>query len=185
MDRQRTVLLALAIALLCLPMPGFVASAQQVNALCIGTFHSPKGFGLSIQTQTDDISFDSISLTADLRGVVDGEYSKPGFKATATRDLIFSSFVREGMDIDLYAGPGLTAGYVHDADAPLQLMAGVAGAFGARFTFERHFTVCLELGCDLALRIWQDERFGNIKLSTYKSGICDVALPQVLINWRF
>lgn len=161
------------------------SSAQEANALCIGTFHSPKGFGLSVQTQPERPSFDSVSLIADLRGVISGDSGKPGIKLTYTRDIIFAHRDYDGMGLDLYAGPGLTAGYVHDQAETLHPIAGVSGVWGGRFTFDRHFTINLEFGCDLAYRMSKNERYGNIDLSTYKSGLYHIYYPQLLIHWRF
>ena len=176
---------ALVLAVLAVSAPSHRASAQAFNALNAGTYQSPKGFGLSLQVQNDSVSFDALTVVADLRGVIAKGYSTPGIKCTYTRDIIIKHIDREGCGIDFYAGPGLTAGYVHDGGEPFCFIAGMSGVAGGRFSFDRNFTINLELGGDIALKAGKDYRFNRLKINDYRSGFYYILCPQLLIHWRF
>lgn len=165
-------------------LPG--AMAQGRTSLSVGTFHSPKGFGASVEVQgADHKSFDAFTLMADVHGILMGEFSTPGYKFSYTRDIIFKHVDKSDHSIDYYAGPGLTAGYARDINEPHSLIAGLAGAGGCRFVFERGITVNLELGSDIAFLVNRDERYGNLEMKLYKSGIYHILYPQLRIHYQF
>lgn len=164
---------------------GFMVSAQDRNSLSIGTFHSPKGFGICLETNSDPVSFDAVTLIADMHGVLTGEHPRPGAKFTYTRNIILKHFDKEGYYVDLYAGPGLTTGYARDISKPLCLIAGMSGVAGSRFTFSRNLSINVELCTDIALEICRNSRYGNIDLSLYKSGIFHFFFPQLRIHYIF
>lgn len=179
----RTVALMIAIALIQTLWTN--TSAQVRNPFSIGTFHSPKGFGVCMETNSDSLSFDALTLIADMHGVLTGEHPRPGVKFTYTRDIIFRHFDKEGYYVDMYAGPGLTAGYARDVSKPLCLIAGLSGVAGTRFTFSRNLSVNIELCADIALELCRNSRYGNIDLSLYKSGINHIFFPQLRIHYCF
>ena len=176
---------ALIIAIILIRTSGFTVSAQDRNPLSIGTFHSPKGFGICLEANSDSVSFDAATLIADMHGVLTGEHPRPGVKFTYTRNIILKHFDKEGYFVDLYAGPGLTAGYAHDISKPLCLIAGMSGVAGSRFTFSRNLSINIELCTDIALELCRNSRYGNIDLSLYKSGINHFFFPQLRIHYIF
>ena len=119
---------AALVAFFLLPALAWRASAQEPNTLSLGTFHSPKGIGLCLETQKEDSSFDSIDIIVDMFGILRGEYSSPGIKATYYRNIILRQYESDGCLADFYAGPGVTAGYVRDIHEPFSAVAGMAGA---------------------------------------------------------
>jgi len=177
--------LKLWITLLVLPALAWQAPAQELKSLALGTFHSPKGLGLCIESQQEDKSFDSLDIVADAFGILRGDYSTPGIKATYYRGIILKHRHGEDCDADFYAGPGVTAGYVRDIHEPFSAVAGMSGVIGGRLYFDRkRLVVCMEAGLDLALELNRNNRYRNIDLSLYKAGIYHVFYPQVRILYR-
>ncbi len=176
---------SLLVAALLLPALAWKAPAQEVKSLSIGTFHSPKGIGLCMELKQESASFDSFDIIADMFGVLNGSHSKPGIKATYCRDIILKHSSHDEYDLDLYAGPGITAGYVRDINEPMSLVAGMSGSAGCRLFFDsRRVVVYLELGLDLAAELNRNNRFRNVDLTIYKSGILHVFYPQVRLLWQ-
>ena len=181
----RTPAISLLIAAFLLPALAWKAPAQDAKSLSIGTFHSPKGLGLCMEVWQESTSFDTFDIIADMFGVLNGSHSKPGIKATYCRDIVLKHIVREEYDLDLYAGPGITAGYVRDINEPLSFVAGMTGSAGCRLFFDsRRVVVCFELGVDLAAEVNRNNRFRNVDLNIYKSGILHSFYPQVRLLWQ-
>ena len=177
--------LTLLVALLILPASAWLAPAQDFKSLSLGTFHSPKGLGLSIESQQEEKSFDSLDIIIDTFGILRGDYSTPGFKATYYRGIILKHRHTEDYDADFYAGPGVTAGYVRDIHEPFSAVAGMAGVIGGRLYFDRKkLVICFEAGLDLALELNRNNRYRNIDLTLYEAGIYHVFYPQVRILYR-
>ena len=183
--KGRVPAVSLLIAALLLPALAWKAPAQDVKSLSIGTFHSPKGIGLCMESRQESASFDTFDIIADMFGILNGSHSKPGIKATYCRDIILKHFDHDEYDLDLYAGPGVTAGYVRDINEPLSLVAGMTGSAGCRLFFDsRRVVVCIELGLDLAAEVNRNNRFRNVDLTIYKSGILHTFYPQIRLLWQ-
>jgi hypothetical protein len=173
------------LVLVILPAFACQAPAQELKSLALGTFHSPKGLGLCIESQMDDTSFDSLDIVADMFGILRGDYSIPGIKATYYRGIVLNHHRGDGFDSDFYAGPGVTVGYVRDIHEPFSAVAGMAGVVGGRLYFDsKRLVVCMEAGLDLALELNRNNRYRNIDLSIYKAGIYHVFYPQIRILYR-
>lgn len=164
-------------------MSGLAAAAQDIAPIRLGTFQSPKGLGVCAEFQQDPSSFESVTFDADIFGIIIGNYSRPGYKFTYTHDMIVDSYDRGDCALELYAGPGITAGYVRDINKTYSLVAGISGVTGMRFLFERRLSVNLEIGADLAFTISKDERYGTNDLSLYKTGLLHFFYPQIRIHW--
>jgi hypothetical protein len=183
--KGRMPALSLLIAVIIMPALALEAPAQDSKSLSIGTFHSPKGIGLCLEIQQNRDYFDSFDVIADMFGILNGDYSRPGYKATYCRNIILKHFHHDEYKLDLYAGPGVTAGYVRDIHEPMSIVAGLAGSGGCRLFFDnKKLVVYLELGLDLAAEINRNNRYKNIDLDIYKSGIMHVFYPQVRILYN-
>lgn len=158
------------------------AHAQERNDLMIGTFHSSKGFGICVEPVVDSLNFDSLTLYADMYGVLTGDHSTPGFKATYSRNMIFKKYEKEDYTISLYGGPGLAAGYVRDINAPTSFVAGIHGTIGALFTFKRNICVSAGFSSDLAFKLNRNNRNKSLEFSLYRSGIYHIVYPEVRIQ---
>lgn len=179
----RTITISMAILLS--SATAFKAGAQDGHSFSLGTFHSPKGFGFCAETVKDSLSFDAFTLIADMHGVLTGEHPRPGVKFTYTRNIVFKSIDKGNYIIDLYAGPGVTAGYLRDMHKSYGFMAGLSCLSGARYSFPTNLSVSIELCADIALEINRNQRHSSYELSLYKSGICHAFFPQLRIQYRF
>lgn len=168
---------------LALMLSSVAAAAQDVASIRLGTFHSPKGIGVCAEFQQDSTSFDSITFDADMFGIIIGTYSRPGYKFTYTHDVVIHSYDRGDCTLETYAGPGLTAGYARDISKTYSAIAGLSGAVGMRFLFNRSLSVNMEIGADLAFTIHKDNRYGKQDLSLYKAGLLHFFYPQIRIQW--
>lgn len=178
----RKPVLALFGAFLFLTVSAWQAPAQEYKSLSFGTFHSPKGLGISMETQLDQGSFDSIDVIADIFGILRADYSTPGIKATYYRGIVLDKRRHDGYDWDFYAGPGVTIGYVRDIHEPFSAVAGMTGVIGGRMSFfEKRIVICMEAGMDLAVEMNRNNRYRNVKLTLYKSGLLHSFYPQVRI----
>lgn len=168
-------------------LPAFSSnvSAQDFSRFSAGTFHSPKGFGICLEAQSDSLSFDAVSLIADMHGVLTGEHPRPGVKFTYTRNIIIKHFDKEGYFVDLYAGPGVTAGYARDISKPLCFIAGLSGAAGSRFTFSKNLSINVELCADIAIELCRNSIYNTLDLSLYKSGLYHFIFPQLRLHYCF
>ena len=99
-----------------------------------GILNSPKGFGISLGIQQSDRRvYNTVSLTADLDGILNGTENTPGVKFTwLHQNQLRGGVIREDVDYSFYLGGGFTTGWVRDHGAPdrnhgpiLGLAAGV------------------------------------------------------------
>ena len=183
--KGRMPAMSLLVAAIIMPALALKAPAQDAKSLSFGSFHSPKGIGLCMEFQQEQAYFDTFDIIADMFGILNGDYSRPGYKATYCRDIILKHFHQDEYKLDLYAGPGVTAGYVRDIHEPMSIIAGLSGSAGCRLFFDsRRLVINLELGLDLAAEINRNNRFKNIDLDIYKSGILHMFYPQVRILYK-
>lgn len=174
--------LALFSALILLTASAWQAPAQEYKSLSLGTFHSPKGLGVCMESQMEQGSFDSLDLIADIFGILRADYSTPGIKATYYRGIVLDHRHHDAYDWDFYAGPGVTLGYVRDIHEPFSAVAGMTGVIGGRMSFfGKRIVICMEAGTDLAVELNRNNRYRNIKLTLYKSGLLHSFYPQVRI----
>ncbi len=73
--------MAALVAIMVLPALGWKASAQYATSLSLGSFHSPKGIGLCLETQQEASFFDSYNIIADMFGVLRGGLFHSGHKS--------------------------------------------------------------------------------------------------------
>ena len=163
-----------------------ILSAQESRGerLFWGTFHSPKGFGFSLETGGESGHFRSISAYADLSAILRGDAYVPGYRTTYLYNIILKDFRRDdGMLCQLFAGPGVTAGYVRDHDLMKGIIGGLAFAAGARFEFPSRFSVTVEFQGDAAVHIHRHA--GGTDLRMYENGLRRIYYPQLIVSYRF
>lgn len=183
MERRKKVLWVLVTVLVLAVSPSTYASAQDIPRMDVGTYQSPKGFGLSIEPFKDSLSFNSFTILADMFGILLGDYYSPGFKFVYCRKFIFNQKQNTDYVLDFYGGPGLLVGLGRDFHAPMSIISGMHGCIGGRFSFKRRLSVSFELGADLALKMNKNSR-GNPELSIYRAGILHALYPEIRIQYN-
>jgi len=178
--------------LLLLLLPTLGLEAQEA-----GLFNSPKGFGASFRFAPQDGVFHTATAFVDIYGVVTSRCSNPGVRANISRmyELRRWSDVG-GADVLLYAGPGITAGFVRDhdkgrgidlsslvADNP-GLIFALSGGAGFRFGFGGKVALDLSLSADAGIHIRRNEKehgYTAASLSVFNNGLLQVLYPQLTI----
>ena len=141
---------------------------------------------------------DILTLRTDFYGVLTARTHEPGVCLSYLHDYVF--FEREGEDfyLQLHAGAGGMAGYVHDFERgfysafdrelehPRGWVAALAGNLGLRLDF---FWLPLTLDFSLTaapgVHLRTDPDTGAMILSFYRNGIFQAYLPQINLMYRF
>lgn len=107
------------------------AKAQPRSA---GGQFSLNGIDVSFQHSVRDTVFIELNAGIDLLEVLDGRTAKPGAKARLTYNFIFWNRKYESGTMSLYAGPGISAGYVRN-EGTFGPAIGICGQFGLEYSF--------------------------------------------------
>lgn len=161
------------------------AQAQTGRSFEVGTFHSYKAIGFDIDVVSSADQYDTFQLVADMHQVFSGKRPAPGIRAAYIHNVVLKHFTFDG-DVEalLYTGPGLTLGYVRDGAKPFGIMTGITGVLGARFILSHNITICTEIGTDISLFAGRNQRYNNIDLTLYESGLKNIIYPQLKIMYR-
>jgi len=172
------------------------AAGQVVSA---GLFNSFKSIGACVELASgkNGNSRIQINLCADMYGIADTRSDCPGVTANITFNRTVASFKLKEATCRLYAGPGLSIGYVSDNEqgghdgkkAVLLQNKGVAGAmsarFGSSFVFGRKISLDVSLTADVGLHIRRQEQKDALLVTFYKNGIYRSFYPELRIQYHF
>ncbi len=139
-----------------------------------------RGAGLTADIyRKNSPEFTSVTVVADLHGVVTGKDINPGIRANMIHNFIISSKDLDGGGKYLfYGGPGITAGYTRDNGMDFGPVAALSGRLGMSFLFNR-ITVSLGVTADLGLHLLINNQFTDKELSLYKDGIYHAFVPEM------
>ena len=156
----------------------------------MGILSSPKVFGISLGIQQEDRRvYNTVSLAADLEGILDGTETTPGVKFTwLHQNQIRGGVIRDDIDYRFYLGGGFTTGYVRDHGDPGRNMGpilGMAAGAGVLFLFENNIDVAISFTGEFGFQLRKDETFGTLDLSWYANGVYKAPIPQVTLYYRF
>ncbi len=172
---------------------GFCQGASaQVELTRLGVISSYKDFGLSlgIQGGTRNIR-NTFEIKADMEGMFsDKEESVPGIKLTYLHQnaLARREVGEEKIPLALYAGGGLSTGYVRDRGIEhksLCPIAGLAAEIGLLFSYPSGFDIALNLSAEFCLMLVKSNDYGPDGLSFYRNGIYNAYIPELSIYYRF
>lgn len=157
----------------------------QVRSL--GTWHSFKGVGLTMQTGTHNPrEANTFTLYAELGDAFAGHLAAPGGKFVFSHDITVHDFdVADGEAVSLFVGAGASAGWVKDYGRDgYGVMAALNGSFGASALFARkHVHVCA--GITLEAGPWLQKKENSYVISLYRNGIYQGYYPYISISYLF
>ncbi len=164
----------------------FALSRDKLHHVEIGTMHSPKSLGFTVELPDDDYNAsDLFCLLADMHGLWDGTRPMPGIKFSYIRNVTLKEFrIDEGVEASFYSGPGVIAGVVRDSDKPFGFMTGLTGDVGLRLFFQRRIVVYVEVGVDVALFVSRNPYMSGIDMTYYESGFKNFFYPQLRIAYK-
>lgn len=155
-----------------------------------GILNSPKGFGVSLGIQQSDRRvYNTVSLTADMDGILNGIEDTPGVKFTwLHQNQLRGGVIREDIDYRFYLGGGFTTGWVRDHGAPNRNhgpILGMAAGAGVLFLFQNNIDIALSFTGEFGFQLRKDETFGTLDLSWYENGVLKALVPQITLYYRF
>lgn len=155
-----------------------------------GILNSPKGFGVSLGISQDDRGiYNTVSITADMEGILDGTEEYPGAKITWLHENVLKrGKIRDDVDYAFFWGGGFSAGFVKDHGAANRnhgIMAGMATGVGVVFIFSGRLDISASFSGELGLQLRKDENYGTMDLSWYENGVLKAFIPQITLYYRF
>lgn len=180
------LLISVLLCFLLLPAP----SHAQNRSVSMGLFNSPRGFGAAASFNSEDgRSFSELSLFADIYGLPTGRCGEPGVKASFVRNFIFSSFEIDDVRLGIFAGPGVSAGFVKDYEPGYALditrnhglCAALCGDIGLRVRFSRGVSLGLSFQAELGFHMRRDDDMRANNLAIYKNGLVQSFWPNLSI----
>lgn len=161
------------------------AQTLELPKYSVGTFHSAKGFGVSADlSYHDSPHLNSFALFLDMQSILDGRSSSPGFRARYNFNLpLCSKELKNGDRFLLYAGPGVTFGYVRDLNSRIGYMCGISGEIIASFLFRNHLSLSLALEASAAFHLREDNNIGVLDFKFFQAGLVNVYMPELRIQY--
>ena len=159
--------------------------SPDVAGFSVGLISSPKGFGPSVEFNAGKFLVCNAYIVVDTYDMIFKEASKPGVRTSFCFNANLQQWEMPFCDIELFAGPGIYAGYGFDSNRSKGFYCALSADGGVRFKLMPDITVILsiEIGCGLHLSKDNSQQFN--KLHMYKYGIYNSWIPQVSILYRF
>lgn len=171
-----------------------IPSSAQSTA--VGMFNSLKGIGLTLEIPRGENDFTTLVSYVEMYGIPTGRCDKPGFKVRCSHDFIFRQYRHDSTAFQLYAGPGVTAGYMRDYEVGRRIdnaltlmrnpgiMAALCGSLGCRFSFEGRIDLDLSVCADIGIHARRAESRYNIDVRLYRNGLLQSFYPELSILFR-
>lgn len=148
-----------------------------------GLVNSPDHLGITVRTPANDGIFNTFTLTAEMKNVLSGRESAPGVKFIFQHNRAIAGGMMGGQYLwMLYAGPGVTCGYVRDLSPIYGFMTGVCGNIGICAGFMNNLSVAVEFQGDIAFII---RDMSNPSMSMYRTGVYRCWIPVLKIAYAF
>lgn len=157
-----------------------------------GVFNSIKGVGATVRFPSG-MEFGNISLYAEIYGIPTGRCSTPGVKLCYSHNIILKGMEFETARLSFYAGPGVSVGYMRDAEIGKYegtdftlarnsgFMAALSGTGGCLFNFSRNIALDLSFTAELGIHVRRDEKVHSLNMNFYRNGLLQALYPQLSI----
>lgn len=177
MEKFLTIMLTLILA-------GCLSGHSNAQPRSLGGVFSFSGIDASYQHYTRDSVFLEIGAGIDFEGILDGTAKLPGAKLALTCNFIFFRRDFKSGTMDLYAGPGFTAGLVRqDGGRLFGPMAGLCGRIGLEYRFKVPVILSVDFMPVLGMHLDYDKKQNLLKF--YSNGLNYAYIPRVGIRYRF
>lgn len=139
------------------------------------------------------MEFENIALYAEIYGIPTGRCSSPGVKLCYSHNVILKRMEFETARLSFYAGPGVSAGYLRDAEIGKYegtdftltrnpgFMAALSGTGGCHFNFCRNIALDLSFTAEIGIHVRRDEKVHSLNLNFYRNGLLQALYPQLSI----
>ncbi|MGM9742305.1 MAG: hypothetical protein ACI3ZC_04535 [Candidatus Cryptobacteroides sp.] len=167
--------------LFCLLLAPLRATGQKAE---LGVISSPRSAGIALLLSGKGENRSLIRTYVDLYKVIDGTCETPGYKVDY--HMLYRVCDRKFSDdfsLNLSAGPGAAAGYVHDKGKNRGLGLGLSGAFIMALEF-RSVTLAAGISAILGCHV-SSSRLHDKTLDFYKNGVYQSYIPEITISYRF
>lgn len=164
-----------------------VSASAEVDRL--GLYNSPKGFGLKMENVLDERQSNTLTLYADIDGLILDNEKWPGVKLSYSHNHFFKKGNLPEAEYAFYVGAGASAGWVRDFSRETARHKGICAcletSIGVLFTFSGHIDLALDFTLEAGLHFRKEELYGNPAVSWYANGVFKTPLPQLTIFYRF
>lgn len=167
----------------------YAAAAEPVpsgnRGFSAGLYNSVKGFGPAVEFQLKSGSYCDICIIADTYDVFFNEVRQPGIRGSFYYNTNLIKWEQRFCDIELFAGPGVFAGYGRDASREPGFYFTLNANGGFRFVLRPDITFIVSLELGLGLHLGHDNLQSYNKLHLYKYGILNSWMPQLTVLYTF
>jgi len=155
--------------------------ARTTTGVSAGCYFSPRESGLGVSVYLSDDSFRDISIYLDYSDILDRRPVNPGFRFTYFHNLPIYKHDWGGFPFLVYAGPGVTLGYMHDrAKNDYGIIAGVSGDIGIFFKMWHNVSIGVGNQIDLAFKFGLDS-----SVNFFNAGAVFSYIPMIKVHYEF
>lgn len=162
-----------------------LAAPVSAQPKAVGGTLSYSGFSITYEhTLTDGRSFVEAAVKAETGEMSAGRSQLPGLTLSATWNTVLKEWdTSEDNQLTLFAGPGVTLGYVPDWKSPMGTVVGLRGKLGVECSFKRNIIISASINPVVGCHAVYTPR--NITLKFYKNGVIYDMIPEIGVKYRF
>lgn len=149
-----------------------------------GTTFSFNGIGLCYEHSVNENTFMEFALKTMTGEAFMNREEYPGVSVSFTWNMIMKTWdSRNGERIDLFAGPGLAAGWSKDFMKERGFNIGLAGRVGVQCSFSRNVEIsaCVTPVLGMHMVLLKE----SIRMEYYRYGLLNTIMPEIGIRYRF
>ena len=163
-------------------LPSSLVIAQPKS---VGVSFSYTGISLSYEMNSHKSnSFIDLELKAENSEFYAGRSKFPGISASASLNYYLKQWCSDdGTSVNLFAGPGLIAGYCPDYKTLSGVIFGLKGKLGTECIFNRNVLVSVAIAPILGTHLLLKD--DAVQMKYYRNGLQYALIPEIGIKYRF